>query len=55
MHPNKNPGPDGMTLGFCQKFWSTVGGDVVKVVEQFLEYGWLYHQLIHANIAPIPK
>uniref|UniRef100_A0A803PXY9 Reverse transcriptase n=1 Tax=Cannabis sativa TaxID=3483 RepID=A0A803PXY9_CANSA len=36
MHPNKSPGPDGMTLGFFQKYWSVVGNDVVTQVQNFL-------------------
>uniref|UniRef100_A0A803NZS4 Reverse transcriptase n=1 Tax=Cannabis sativa TaxID=3483 RepID=A0A803NZS4_CANSA len=30
MHPDKSPGPDGMTPGFFQKYRSVVGSDVVS-------------------------
>lgn len=36
MHPDKSLDPDGMTPGFHQKFWSTVGGDVVRGSSSFL-------------------
>ncbi|XP_060964543.1 uncharacterized protein LOC115704339 [Cannabis sativa] len=32
MHPEKSPGPDGMTPGFFQKCWSIVKKDVVALV-----------------------
>ncbi|KAM6558835.1 uncharacterized protein LOC133033269 [Cannabis sativa] len=35
MHPDKSPGPDGMTPAFYQKHWSIVGQDVVHFVPEF--------------------
>uniref|UniRef100_A0A803PPX6 RNase H type-1 domain-containing protein n=1 Tax=Cannabis sativa TaxID=3483 RepID=A0A803PPX6_CANSA len=37
MHPNKSPGPDGMTPAFYQKHWSIVGTDVVQFVHDFFD------------------
>lgn len=55
MHPDKSPGPDGITPGFYQKFWKVVGQDVVAVVQRFFENGRVDDQLIQTNIALIPK
>nr|XP_048324609.1 uncharacterized protein LOC107411957 [Ziziphus jujuba var. spinosa] len=33
MHPIKAPGPDGMPALFFQKYWSTVGEDVVSLIQ----------------------
>lgn len=55
MHPDKSPGPDGMTPGFYQKFWPIVGGDLVTKVQQFFTEGKLDDQLFDTNIALVPK
>lgn len=39
MHPDKSAGPDGMSLGFYQKFWNRVKTDVVNVVRRFFDTG----------------
>ncbi|XP_074359607.1 uncharacterized protein LOC141699636 [Apium graveolens] len=39
MHPDKSPGSDGMSPGFYQKYWSTMGEDVVNVVKKFFANG----------------
>ncbi|KAL8118945.1 hypothetical protein AgCh_016437 [Apium graveolens] len=55
MHPEKSPGPDGMTPGFYQKIWNILSADVIKVVRQFFDTGVLDEKLIATNIALIPK
>lgn len=35
MHPDKAPGPDGMTPAFFQKHWNIVGEDVYHLTKQF--------------------
>ncbi|KAL8108560.1 hypothetical protein AgCh_024870 [Apium graveolens] len=55
MHPEKSPGPDGMSPGFYQKCWPIVKDDVVKLVKQFFITGAVNDQLKSTNIALIPK
>lgn len=55
MHPDKSPGPAGITPGFYQKFWKIVKNDVIQVVRQFFEEGRINEQLVNTNIALIPK
>lgn len=55
MHPDKSPGPDGMSPGFYQKCWSIVKGDVISIVQKFFTSGCLDEQLQQTNIALIPK
>lgn len=55
MHPDKSPGPDGMSPGFYQKCWPIVKSDVVSIVQQFFGTGCLNAQLQNTNIALIPK
>lgn len=55
MHPDKSPGPDGMTLALFQKNWKTVGKDVVLMVRDFLRTGNLNASLNETNIVLIPK
>ena len=39
MHPEKAPGPDGMTALFYQQFWDIVKDDLTRMVNQFLFEG----------------
>lgn len=39
MHPEKAPGPDGMTAMFFLSFWNVVGRDVVRTVQDFFREG----------------
>lgn len=55
MHPDKSPGPDGMTPGFYQKFWKILSAYVVSVVKKFFETDVVDKELIDTNIALISK
>ena len=55
MHPEKAPGPDGMTALFFQKAWDTVKEDLVFLVNSFLEDGVFDKRLNTTNICLIPK
>uniref|UniRef100_A0A803PLI3 Reverse transcriptase domain-containing protein n=1 Tax=Cannabis sativa TaxID=3483 RepID=A0A803PLI3_CANSA len=55
MHPDKSPGPDGMTPGFFQKYWHVVGQDVISQVKQFFVTGSFPHALNETNIVLVPK
>ena len=39
MHPEKAPGPDGMTALFYQKIWDIVKNDLTRMVNEFLFEG----------------
>lgn len=55
MYPDKSPGTDGMSPGFYQKHWQTVGEDIVKIVKQFFRIGDIDQELQSTNIVLIPK
>ncbi|KAM6583826.1 hypothetical protein CsatB_010828 [Cannabis sativa] len=55
MHPDKSPGPDGMTPAFYQKCWQIVKRDVTRTVQHFFEHGVLEDGCGEANIVLIPK
>ncbi|XP_033139405.1 uncharacterized protein LOC117131069 [Brassica rapa] len=55
MHPEKAPGPDGMTALFYQKFWDIVKEDLTLMVNKFLFEGTMANGLNDTNICLIPK
>ncbi|XP_062088874.1 uncharacterized protein LOC133795438 [Humulus lupulus] len=55
MHPDKSPGPDGMTPDFYQKYWDVVGDDVVQLVHDFWDREAFEEGLTFTNIVLIPK
>lgn len=55
MHPDKAPGPDGMTPAFFQKNWQVIGKDVVQVIRHFFENGAIPDHINDTNIVLIPK
>ena len=55
MHPEKAPGPDGMTALFYQKFWDIVKDDLTLMVNKFLFEGTMANGLNDTNICLIPK
>ena len=55
MHPEKAPGPDGMTSLFFQHSWHVVKKDVVEMVNNFLGTGDMDPRLNITNICMIPK
>ncbi|XP_033133908.1 uncharacterized protein LOC117127485 [Brassica rapa] len=55
MHPDKAPGPDGMTALFYQKFWDIVKEDMTLMVNIFLFDGTMVNGLNDTNICLIPK
>ncbi|CAA7014686.1 unnamed protein product [Microthlaspi erraticum] len=55
MHPEKAPGPDGMTALFFQRSWHVVKGDILPMVNNFLATGVLEDILNMTNICLIPK
>lgn len=55
MHPDKAPGPDGMTPLFYQKYWSIINHDVLRAVLGILNQGHDPTALNHTNIVLIPK
>lgn len=55
MHPDKAPGPDGMTPGFFQKYWGTIKADIIHLVHNFFSSGLIPSGLNHTNVVLIPK
>lgn len=55
MHPDKAPGPDGMTPAFFQKNCNVVGKEVVVMIKKFFETGVLLENINATNIVLIPK
>ena len=55
MHPEKAPGPDGMTALFFQHSWHIIKRDLVEMVNDFLMSGEIDTRLNITNICMIPK
>ncbi|XP_030478290.1 uncharacterized protein LOC115695360 [Cannabis sativa] len=55
MHLDKSPSPDGMTLGFFQKSWAIVKGDIIHMVSQFFHHGLFPSNLNKTILVLIPK
>ena len=55
MHPEKGPGPEGMTALFFQHSWSIIKKDILDLVNIFLQTGKLDARLNITNICLIPK
>ena len=55
MHPEKAPGPDGMTALFFQHSWHIIKNDVVEMVNNFQVSGEMDSRLNITNICMIPK
>ncbi|XP_048594891.1 uncharacterized protein LOC106358645 [Brassica napus] len=55
MHPEKAPGPDGMTALFYQKSWDIIKEDLTLMVNKFLFEGTMATGLNDTNICLIPK
>lgn len=55
IHPEKAPGPYGMTALFYQKFWHILGPQVVAMVKDFITSGRFDPCLNEVNIFLIPK
>ncbi|WZY88832.1 hypothetical protein YC2023_045567 [Brassica napus] len=55
MHPEKAPGPDGMTALFFQHSWHIIKSDLVEMVNNFLVSGEMDPRLNITHICMIPK
>lgn len=55
MHPDKSPGPDGMSVLFYQKCWNIVGEDVTEAALKILNDGADLKTLKSTVVSLIPK
>ncbi|XP_062005742.1 uncharacterized protein LOC133722901 [Rosa rugosa] len=55
MYPTKAPGPDGMPPLFFQRYWDTIGSNVVCAVLSFLHSGQLLASINYTHVCLIPK
>ncbi|XP_071920735.1 uncharacterized protein [Coffea arabica] len=54
-HPNKAPGPDGMTPIFFQKYWHIIKEDLIRAISSFFHSGNLLSAVNETIITLIPK
>jgi len=52
---NKAPGPDGVNFFFIKKAWSTIGGDITRMVEEFYQSNLLPSGINSSFVTLIPK
>ena len=55
IHPNKAPGPDGMSPLFFQKFWYFIKDDVVQAIQSFFHSSLMLKVINNTVISLIPK
>ena len=55
IHPNKAPGPNGMSAMFFQKHWSIVGNNITNMIPNVLNHNIPIQELNKTNISLIPK
>lgn len=55
MSPLKAPGRDGLSVGFFQENWETLGDEVCQLVFQTFTTGFINEDLNFTYIALIPK
>ena len=55
LHPNKAPGPDGMSPVFFQKFWNIVKLDLIAAISSFFHSGNLLKAINETCSTLIPK
>ena len=55
IHPTKDPGPDGMSAIFYQKYWSIVGNNITNMVSNVLNNNLPMTEINKTNISLIPK
>lgn len=52
---DQSPGTDRFAGIFFQKYWSTVGPTVIRMVNHFFTNGYMLKQMNHILLALIPK
>lgn len=55
MHPDKSPGPDGLSPAYFQMHWDVLGIEVVTFCQSFLNFGQLPPSINESHIVLIPK
>lgn len=55
IHPDKAPGPDGVSAGFFRINWATVGPAIIAEITKFFKDGSLPQNINHTHLRLIPK